>query len=181
MNWDALGAIGELVGATAVIGSMLYVAVQIRQNTEESRISRSQNLLTATSDANALIATDPDLARIVKEGTFDFDALSALDRIRFSTFFFSFMAKFDFAYHQNLTGNIDRTFWRQTDNDIATFIQLPGTRRWWAQDKIRFSPGFREYVDKRIEVFQLPEILPGYGVRSDELETAKGAKVETST
>ena len=32
MNWEALGAIGEIVGAVAVIATLAYLAVQIRQN-----------------------------------------------------------------------------------------------------------------------------------------------------
>lgn len=33
MNWDALGAIGELIGAVAVVSTLIYLAIQIRQNT----------------------------------------------------------------------------------------------------------------------------------------------------
>ncbi len=34
MNWQAIGAIGELVGGIAVIGTLIYLASQIRQNTK---------------------------------------------------------------------------------------------------------------------------------------------------
>ena len=37
MNWEALGAISELVGALAVIATLLYIALQIRQNTKAIR------------------------------------------------------------------------------------------------------------------------------------------------
>ena len=37
MSWDALGAIAELVGATAVIASLLYLGVQIRASNKQSR------------------------------------------------------------------------------------------------------------------------------------------------
>lgn len=33
MNWEAIGASGEVVGAIAVILTLLYLAIQIRQNT----------------------------------------------------------------------------------------------------------------------------------------------------
>ena len=33
MNWEALGAIGEIVGAVAVVVTLGYLAVQIRKNT----------------------------------------------------------------------------------------------------------------------------------------------------
>ncbi len=34
MNWDAIGAIGEVLGAAGVILTLLYLAVQIRQSTK---------------------------------------------------------------------------------------------------------------------------------------------------
>jgi len=40
MNWDALGAI---VGAVAVVLTLGYLAVQIRQNTESLRAATSQD------------------------------------------------------------------------------------------------------------------------------------------
>jgi hypothetical protein len=33
MNWDAIGAMGEILGALAVLVTLIYLAVQIRQNT----------------------------------------------------------------------------------------------------------------------------------------------------
>ena len=30
MNWDAIGAIGEILGAIAVVATLFYLAVQIR-------------------------------------------------------------------------------------------------------------------------------------------------------
>ena len=32
MNWEAIGAVGEIVGAVAVVGTLFYLAIQIRQN-----------------------------------------------------------------------------------------------------------------------------------------------------
>ena len=41
MNWDAIGAIAELLGAIGVIASLVYLATQIRQNTATVRASGS--------------------------------------------------------------------------------------------------------------------------------------------
>ena len=39
MNWDAMGAVGEVVGALAVVISIVYLAIQIRQNTQTTKLS----------------------------------------------------------------------------------------------------------------------------------------------
>jgi heme/copper-type cytochrome/quinol oxidase subunit 1 len=37
MNWDAIGAIGEIVGAAAVVFFLIYLAVQLRQSAKFTR------------------------------------------------------------------------------------------------------------------------------------------------
>ena len=37
MNWDAIGAIAELLGAVGVIASLVYLATQIRQSRQQMR------------------------------------------------------------------------------------------------------------------------------------------------
>ena len=40
MNWDAIDAIGEILGASAVVASLVYLAVQIRHNTKQVDATR---------------------------------------------------------------------------------------------------------------------------------------------
>lgn len=39
MNWDAIAAVGEIVGAAGVIASVVYLAIQVRRAIAESRAS----------------------------------------------------------------------------------------------------------------------------------------------
>ena len=42
MNWTAVAAIGQVVGAAAVVGTLIYLSMQIRLNTAQSRVLTSQ-------------------------------------------------------------------------------------------------------------------------------------------
>jgi hypothetical protein len=44
MNWDALGAIGEIVGAAAVIVTLIYLAKQVKQSVGMARASQNRVL-----------------------------------------------------------------------------------------------------------------------------------------
>jgi len=61
MNWEALGAIGEMVAAGGVIFSLVYLAVQIRNQSKESRLG-AINALTAVyiSGMDARYSTEED-------------------------------------------------------------------------------------------------------------------------
>jgi hypothetical protein len=44
MNWEAIGAIGELFGALAVVLTLIYLATQVRQNTLAMRVAAKQEI-----------------------------------------------------------------------------------------------------------------------------------------
>ena len=45
MDWDAIGAIGEVLGALAVVGSLVYLAIQIRSSTKLAKAQMFQHRL----------------------------------------------------------------------------------------------------------------------------------------
>ena len=163
MNWDAIGAIATVASAVGVLLSVLYLAAQVKKNTEESRIVRGQNLIAGVSDVSALIAANLELSEIVRAGMLDYEALTEIDRFRFSFLFFSFMAKYDFSYQQRIAGRIDDALWAQTTYEICTFIKLPGANQWWEKDKDRFTPAFRQSVDASLALAQRLVEVPGFG------------------
>jgi len=44
MNWDAIGAVSEIVGAAAVVISLMYLAVQIRNQNAESKAGAMRDI-----------------------------------------------------------------------------------------------------------------------------------------
>ena len=51
MNWEAIGAVGELLGAIGVIVTLGYLAVQIRQNTRATGASTVHGINNSIADA----------------------------------------------------------------------------------------------------------------------------------
>ena len=58
MNWEAVGAVGEVFGATVVVATMFYLAMQIREN------KRSNQMLAATRIAES---ADSWIGQIVRD------------------------------------------------------------------------------------------------------------------
>jgi hypothetical protein len=50
MSWEALGAVGELVGAAGAIVSLLYLASQVRNNSRQLRHASAQAVLAPTAE-----------------------------------------------------------------------------------------------------------------------------------
>jgi hypothetical protein len=69
MNWEAIGAVGEIIGAVAVLLTLIYLAVQMRQNIlltkatiREYRTDSSQKVIMAFADIADLITKETDLS-----------------------------------------------------------------------------------------------------------------------
>ena len=86
MNWEAIGAIGEITGATAVVITLIYLAVQVRQNSQNQHSSTSW-AITQTLDALiARISSDAELTDIWLRGRRDLDDLNPIEHERFRTY-----------------------------------------------------------------------------------------------
>ena len=65
MNWDAIGAIGEIVGAAAVVASLLYLAVQTRANAKALRANAIWNSETVFGAVNYSHGANPEWAHLL--------------------------------------------------------------------------------------------------------------------
>ena len=76
MNWEAAGAIGEIVGAAGVVASLVYLAVQIRQgsaqtelNTKAIHATAFQNLTDHHSTLYLSQVTNPEVRQAFLKAT----------------------------------------------------------------------------------------------------------------
>ncbi len=68
MNWDAIGATAELIGALAVLASLVYLAIQIRHNSSSVDASTEDGVVSGFNEINLMIGSDANLARIYTSG-----------------------------------------------------------------------------------------------------------------
>ena len=104
------GAVGEILGGLAVVASLVYLALQIRQNTrqishsiETARVSALSQNIQAANHMRDLLIRDRDLADLYLRGLEDFDALDGTDRLRFEMLLRSIFTEFQGAYIRHLS------------------------------------------------------------------------------
>jgi hypothetical protein len=62
MNWDTITGGAEVLGALAVLITLVYLSRQIRQNTEEIRSANYHGVTDSFNEINLAVAGDADLA-----------------------------------------------------------------------------------------------------------------------
>ena len=148
MNWEAIGAVGELIGAVTVVLTLLYLAIQIRQNSQAVKNTAAQALLSELNDCLRLGSSNPDTARAVILGQTLFDELSEEGRAQFITWIFAWMRTIEQAYFQYVQGYIDEEMWEGQRAHLRQLIQAPAVKTWWSHRRIFFSQRFQNYMDE---------------------------------
>jgi hypothetical protein len=64
VNWEAIGAVGEILGAVAVFLSLIYLAVQIRGSTKQSRAAMVQAIASDFAQTHDPYLLNSELAAI---------------------------------------------------------------------------------------------------------------------
>ena len=108
-----LGNYGEFIGAIAIVVTLFYLAIQIRQNTrrmEESTASQQattyQSLMSQIIELNRGLAADRQLGEIVDKARKG-EVLDDVDRRRYGSLITSILRYGDMAYYQYQKGLID--------------------------------------------------------------------------
>jgi hypothetical protein len=130
MNWDAIGAIAETLGAVGVIASLVYLARQMGQNTRAVRSSACQQVDESLHTTMMTALQIPGLDQVVRAGTADFQELNEEDAFRFSYWAMGVMKRFDTAYYQYRVGMLDEDRWQVPRHDLKAFLSGPGLVQW---------------------------------------------------
>jgi hypothetical protein len=90
MNWDAVGAIGEIVGAAAVVATLGYLALQIRQNTRELRSSSFRDVFNSYSNVRLATIENSDVSELITKAFERPEEISAAQRYRLDQLYTEF-------------------------------------------------------------------------------------------
>ena len=69
LNWDAIGAVGEILGAAAVIITLLYLVKQLNHAVGSSQSSATDRLVRGFDDINRMVVTDASLRDVLLKET----------------------------------------------------------------------------------------------------------------
>ena len=147
MNWEAISAVGEIVGALAVVISLIYLAVQIRAQNRESRMAAVHDILEAFRSIQT-VGQDAEMSKLLVRSIDSFDDLEDHERMRVISAIGPMIRVWEEAYFQFRSGRLEEEIW---ETMIAQYSDLMATnvfQQFWAIRKHVYSTGFRALVEK---------------------------------
>ena len=148
MNWDAIGATAEMLGSVAVVATLMYLAVQMRQNTQSNRTAAIQTMASQDSAWLSAVAQNTELSDVVSRGWRDLSDLSESELARFSAIMAQSCRQYDSQYCLWSDGAIPENLWRASERTLRFSMSRPGSQVWWSTAKFLFSEEFQSLVDE---------------------------------
>lgn len=150
--------IAEIIGAAAVVISLIFVGWELRQSTRLNQIEATQTLVQNYQNSLDVLSYEADGACIYVNGINGLEYLNDVERLRFFVIMFNITRTSEQLYHYSLEGMIDERTWRGFKRQIQEVMSYNGSRQWWEIRKSWFSDDYQQYIDELITSTETKEI-----------------------
>jgi len=131
MDWDAIGAVGEIVGAAAVLATLVYLAAQVRKSNELARFNATKEIVNQFNDLNRMAISDASLRQVLMK-TGDLNTDESEQVYNFGMMFCNVWISIQIAYDND---QLDEETYRACAKDVSIELNRwpnfrPALERW---------------------------------------------------
>ena len=145
MNWNAISAVGEIFGTIAVFASLVYLAIQTKNNTRALRSSAFHQVRESFSEVSLSMIENPSLGLLVDRAISNDSSLSDEEIVRYNYFLTTFCRRGESAYFQSSEGTLQMETWVGIKETIVTALRNDYGRAWLASSSSRFT---KDYISE---------------------------------
>lgn len=145
---ELLGGVSGLIAALGVVLTLLYLAIQLRQNTEAVRTSTIQGVERGISELMASWTTSVEKAVLVQKGFSSYDDLSDDEKTFMQFVFRRLILHMDTLFWSYRRGLLPEEIWQREQSVLRFCLNSSGGRAAWGVGG--FSEPFRQFVETEI-------------------------------
>ena len=146
-----LASIAEIVGALAVVVSLIYVGIEVNDSASAVRSAAANDANVALQAWYLQVGGSPQTSELVYTGVMSEDALPDAAEYQFLMIMHSFFLGLQNSYLLAEEGTIDEELRTRLRVATAGIDTLPGMKRYWRQRKSYLHPGFVAWVEQMDE------------------------------
>jgi hypothetical protein len=152
MNWDAIGAVGELLGSILVLLTLVYLAIQTRSINKQSKAEARYTFVASMGEINLNIAQNPQTASVWRRGLDSVETLSEDERMQFIMYMGQYTNFWSVMHQLKLDGTLPATQWLVVKNDILSILGSDGGKFFWEHGgRAAFDKDFALFIDTTLE------------------------------
>ncbi|NQV71036.1 MAG: hypothetical protein HQ498_13500 [Pseudohongiella sp.] len=164
MNWDAISALAEIIGTVAIIVSLVYVSVQLQQNTrqitisiEATRLAAFERNIESGNRIRELMLVHPDLADLYGKGRKSYTELNSAEKTRFGMLVRNIFSETQGAFIRQLSIDHDPSGTTGLSLVADGLLKSPGIREFLRGRELDWRPEFKLFVDSRLAILDQAE------------------------
>jgi hypothetical protein len=138
-----------LVANVGVLVGIVFLIVELDQNTQSQNGSTIQAFVASTAANNSILSSSEDLMAITDRGDREgLDSLDAVEKRRYVHLAIQAFSGWEALYLQTLIGTIDESFWASKRAGLADTLTNKGVRDFWAVNAdLWYDPRFRAEIE----------------------------------
>ena len=165
MKWEMLTAIGQLATVCVGVPSIIYFAIQLREQNRERRQSAVNALTEQWSELTKALHEIAAFTALFLRGVQSFHDLDAVSKLRFSAFQNRFFKNFEGMYYSRREGILTTELWNEIERTMSDFLAYDGVRQWWETRKHWHTEAFVRVVDAIIARGEKPTAYSTYDLK----------------
>jgi hypothetical protein len=151
VNWEAIGAVGELVGSLAVVLTLAYLAFQIKQSGKAAISVSTNQTRTAVTDVIGAISSNTEAVKTYTKGMSKRSELEQHERVRFDLIIFQQLRVIETMFLELREGLIPKEVFEGQWRGEQSIFRTKGGREPWMKQKTFVAREFMEWVDENID------------------------------
>lgn len=146
----------EAVGIIAVVLSLVYVGLEVRQNTSAIQTSTSQSVYAQFMDATMPALENPELAELIVRADTAPNSLSRADSLRYDLYLTFGINVYEAVYTSLEQGTMEPGIAAAWLDGMSYWSCAPGARAYWSATAEAYAPGFRAAMDSVVSTTRCP-------------------------
>ena len=147
MGLDQIANIAEISAAVLVVGSLIYVGRQLKQNSQSMRLETVQAISAEWNRWYDMMTPNAELIDVYHRGVFDFHSLKSIEQLQFIFMTTRIFRIFNELYYQWHEGMMDTTIWNAWVAQFNDAMKTPGWQEAWSRRRHWYDEGFQSVVD----------------------------------
>jgi hypothetical protein len=158
VNWEAISAIGQIVGAIAVVISLIYVATEVRNSARATQLASRRSISEIFALWSRQLAEHSDLRELYYRGLHDFESLEGADLVGFATLMHPLFRLYEEAYYAHLEGDVDPRLWRGWEAAMRDINGYLGVQAYWRSRSHWFNEEFVKFINQLQQTAKPPRL-----------------------
>ena len=148
MNWTKASAIAEILSSVAILITLLYLVIEIGQNTAALEADSRQAIRQASADSLSQVIDDPNLWLNLSN-----PEMTDAEKVQLSAYLIAFSRAREVDWLQYQAGVLDETTWSTYQGGLIDTLSYSESRKWWEFFIARseFESNFQEHVSELLQ------------------------------